>query len=85
MELATIGNDEATARNFMGLIADTKVQAAGNNPHTKFRSTQSQDSFAISGNESADEIRRIAESRVGSPVEKIFMNGRLIVNLLQSI
>ena len=78
MKLATIGNDEASARNFMGLIAETKVQSAGNNPHTKFRTTQSQDSFAINGNESADEIRRIAESRAGSPVEKVFMNGRQI-------
>ena len=39
MELATIGNDEATARNFMGLVQAGQLQAAANNPHTKFRST----------------------------------------------
>ena len=40
MQLNQIASDPASARNFMGLIADSKMQSEGNNPHTKFTSTK---------------------------------------------
>ena len=39
MTISNIANDPAAMKNYMGLVAEAKLQGAGNNPQTSFQST----------------------------------------------